>query len=63
MSWKIIVESHQCVYRVRAHPHFGIACYNNKNKSRGDCVGDCAESVCPLADHQNASDCGDHDKV
>jgi len=45
MSWKIIVESHQCVYRVRAHPHFGGVCYNDQNKRRGDC----AESVCPLA--------------
>ena len=52
MGWNIVVENHQCIYRQRAHPHFGIFCFNDKNKSRGDCK----EDVCPLADHQNASE-------
>jgi len=45
MSWNIVLESHQCVYRQRAHPNSGVFCYNDQNKRRGDC----AEDVCPIA--------------
>lgn len=43
MSWKIVLDNHQCVYLKRSSPHCWAHCHNNDNPRRGDCV----EEYCP----------------
>ena len=45
MSWKIVLENHQCVFHQRSHPHCWAHCHNNDNPRRGDCT----EKDCPIS--------------